>query len=250
MRKVIVLIVAAILLPLLLPVAAADIQPLAADVQHGIVVWDTAITLYKRGTAPSQLCQPILIGRDDVQRILGWGTDTVYAVIYVTGLDPYAGAPPQLSVSITTMSAALGNALWVSPQIAIQRQGVYEIPLPTDKLRQAAEATGGVKLVICLPNWNTDTANGAPDNYYSVAIDKVEVAPPQGAGIQNQQHNATVPVHPAPGNSSSIDEQRMSAILDRLDALQSAQQSGMLIVGVVAAAALAVALASFMRGRR
>ena len=188
------ILLVAIMLPVLGALASAE-QPLAADIQRGVVVLDTTITLYKRGTAPSQLCQPILIGRDDVQRILGWGTDTVYAVIYVTGLDPYAGVAPQLTLSITTMSTSLGNTMWLSPSIAVQKQGVYEIPVPVDKIRRAAEATGSVKLVICIPNWNTDTANGAPDNYYAVVIDKIVLAPPQGA-IHDKPQATPVTVRP------------------------------------------------------
>ena len=177
----------ALLVPLMLlalilvPLAASAQQvPLFADLQHGIVVWDTSITLYKRGAGPHQRCFTITVGQDDVRRILGWGVDNVYLVLYVQSIDPWASSVPAVQATVAYPQQSIGNALYTSMWVNIPHPGVYEIPIPTEALRRASQL-GGVAISLCLPDWNTNTANGAPDNFFKVTLDKVVIAPPQGA---------------------------------------------------------------------
>jgi len=182
MRRVVVPVaVLVLLLPLALSIIAdAEQVPLAADIDRGIVVWDTVMAIYRQGTGPHTPCLNAIIGSDDARTVLAWGddNDNVYVVIYVQNIDPYGNAPPSVQVIVGYPTIATGSVLYSSDYISIPRPGVYEVALPILPIKKSIELHGSFKLAVCLANYNTNVAAGAPDGKVAVVIDRVILAPP------------------------------------------------------------------------
>jgi len=184
------LLVPLMLMLIVLPMAAvAEQVPLSADLQHGIIIWDQPIVLYKRNGAPPMMSTSIIVGADDVQRILSWPGDTVYVVVYVSGIDAYAGRPVPLQVIIRSGGAQTADTVYSTDYQNIAGRGVYEYAIPKDAIRRAAEVSGDIRIVLHIFDaWSV--GNGAPDNYYAISINKVVVAPPVANKLATAQQDA------------------------------------------------------------
>ena len=183
MRRVLLApIIALLVLPVLGALAAGAAEPLAADIQHGMVLVDNAVTLYKKNGVPGNYVTEAYLGSDDLRRIMAWPGDTVYVVVYVRSVDPYVSMPPRINARIYIGLPSSGNLLYESDYISVPGPGVYEIPLAKSVFSSKAVQQYGARLVIHIWDvWNVNTANGAPDSAYSVVITRIMLAPPQGA---------------------------------------------------------------------
>ena len=179
MRRVLVLaaLAALLVLPVLGALASAA-EPLAADVDHGIVVWRGNAVLFKKGSGPHNVNLVAMLGGDDVREIRSWPGGTVYVVIWVANMNNYVNSPPPINVIIAAPTTSMGDTLYTSALINVAGPGVYTIPIPKDVFMNQGLDTGARVIIHLYESWNT--GSGAPDDYYGVTITKVVVAPPQG----------------------------------------------------------------------
>ena len=191
-RAVLASIIALLVLPVLGMVAGAA-EPLAADIQHGIVVWRGSAVLYKKSTGPNTLILSMMIGGDDIREIRGWPGDTVYIVVFVSSIDNYASVSPLINARIRVPSMSANDLVYETPYISIPAPGTYTIAVPKMVFNNNALDAGARLEVHLIDTWIT--GSGAPDNYYSVRIMKVVLAPPQGVvhdQPQGQPHGQVV----------------------------------------------------------
>ena len=159
------------------PLASAQTQPLAADVDSGIILWEGVAQLIDQDTATSQNTYPIPLDPVDVSGLLNiYDVTSFYVVIEIQGYDPYGNTTPTISVLIK-LDQSPWTVYYASSWIPVSTP-LVEIPVPRNALEMAIKQQP-VALVLRLSNY--DTSSTAPDQLVYVKFTKVILAPPEDA---------------------------------------------------------------------